>query len=95
MSLRIEWDPQKAAANEFKHGVSFSEASTVFADPFSITLPDADHSAREERLLLLGRSSAGRLLIVALAERGDAVRLITARTMTPREWRTYEQEAGR
>jgi len=54
MKMRIECDPQKAEANELKHGVSFSEATTALADPLSITLPDLDHSGSEEPLLLLG-----------------------------------------
>jgi len=95
MSLRVEWDPEKAAANESKHGVSFSEAATVLSDPLSITLPDPAHSLREERLLLLGQSTSGRLLLVALTERGDVVRLISARPMTSRERRTYEHAIGR
>ena len=94
MSLRVEWDPGKAESNEAKHGVSFSEAATVLADPLSITLPDPDHSRDEERLLLLGRSSGGRYLIVSLAERRDAIRIISARPMTSRERRTYEQATG-
>ena len=95
MSLRIDWDAEKAEANRAKHGVSFSEAATVLADPLSITLSDPDHSFDEERLLLLGRSTAGRHLIVALAERADTVRIISARQMTSRERRTYERETGR
>jgi uncharacterized DUF497 family protein len=95
MSLRIEWDPEKAAANESRHGVSFSEAATVLSDPLSITLPDPDHSLDEERLLLLGQSASGRFLIIALTERGDAVRLISARPMTSRERRTYERAIER
>ena len=95
MSLRVEWDPEKAAANESKHGVSFSEAATVLSDPLSITLPDPDHSSQEERLLLLGQSSSGWFLLVALTERDDAVRLISARPMTSRERRTYEHAIGR
>jgi len=95
MSLRIEWDPDKAAANESKHGVSFSEASTVLSDPLSIALPDPDHSLDEERLLLLGQSSSGRLLIISLTERGGVVRLINGRPMTSRERRTYERAIGR
>lgn len=95
MSLRVKWDPEKAAANESKHGVSFSEAATVLSDPLSITLPDPDHSSQEERLLLLGQSSSGRFLLVALTERGEAVRLISARPMTSRERRTYEHAIGR
>jgi uncharacterized DUF497 family protein len=95
MSLRIEWDPEKAEGNQSKHGVSFSEAATVLADPFSITLPDPDHSIEEERLLLLGQSTSGRYLIVALTERGNMVRIISARPMTSRERRIYEREIGR
>lgn len=94
MSLRVEWDPEKAANNEAKHGVSFSEAATVLADPLSVTLPDPDHSIGGERLLLLRRSSGGRCLIVSLTERRDAVRIISARPMTSRERRTYEQATG-
>lgn len=95
MPLRIEWDPDKAEANQSKHGVSFSEAATVLADPLSIALPDPDHSMREERLLLLGQSTSGRFLIVALTERGDTARIISARPMTSRERRTYERAIGR
>jgi uncharacterized DUF497 family protein len=91
MNLRIEWDSQKAARNEAKHGVTFSEAATVLGDPLSITLDDPAHSRSEERLLLLGRSSAGRFLVVVIAERGEAIRIISARDMTPRERKTYEQ----
>jgi len=95
MSMRIEWDSERAEANELKHGVSFSEAATVLADPLSITLPDPDHSQTEEGLLLLGQWSSGRLIVASLTERGDAVRLISARLMTTSERRTYEREIGR
>ena len=92
--MRIEWDPNKEESNADKHGVTFHEAATVFGDSLSVTLPDPDHSRDEERCLLLGRSAAGRLLIVAITERGDTLRIISARPMTPRERRTYEHEAG-
>lgn len=59
MALEFEWDPEKAEANRKKHRVSFDEASTVFADPLSLTIPDPDHSEREERMLLLGTSGSG------------------------------------
>lgn len=91
MSLRVEWSPDKAERNLRKHGVSFEEAAAVFADPLSATLADPDHSAAEERLLLLGKSSAGRYLIVSFTERGETIRLISARPMTPRERRSYER----
>ena len=59
MSLRFEWDPDKAATNERKHGVTFVEASTAFRDPHSVSVPDPDHSATEARWLLLGVSRQG------------------------------------
>jgi uncharacterized DUF497 family protein len=93
MALEFEWDPAKAAANQRKHGVSFEEAATAFADPLSLTISDPDHSAREARFLLLGRSQAGRLLVVGHTERGDRIRLITARLATRPERRDYEEDS--
>lgn len=92
MSYRFEWDPKKAETNLRKHGVSFEEATTVFADPFSMNMPDPDHSLAEERFVLLGLSSAKRLLVVAYAERGVRTRLISARETTRRERRQYEEK---
>lgn len=54
MGLTFEWDERKAAANLRKHGISFEEAASAFGDPLSLTIPDADHSAQEERCVLLG-----------------------------------------
>ena len=90
--LQFGWDRQKAAANLRKHGVDFEEAATAFGDALSITIPDPDHSAGEERWLLVGEGRAGRLLVVAYTERGDEIRLITARSATRRERQTYEKE---
>ncbi len=95
MSIAVEWDPAKAAANLRKHGVSFEEAASVLGDPLSITLPDPDHSREEDRFLLLGQSAMNRFLIVSITERGDTVRIISARAMTPRERKAYEHEIGR
>jgi hypothetical protein len=89
--LEFEWDPDKAEAIQRKHGVSFEEASTVFGDPLSTAIHDPDHSEHEERMLLLGRSSAGNLLVVAHSERGDRIRLISARRANRRERRDYEE----
>lgn len=76
-----------------KHGVSFDEASTAFADPLSITVPDPDHSARESRFLLVGRSTQHRILVVVHAERGESdIRLISARPASRLERRTYEED---
>ena len=91
MALRFTWDPRKAASNLRKHGVSFEEAASAFADPLSLTVPDPDHSDDEERFLLVGLSDQSRLLVVAHVERGDEIRIINARLATRRERRQYEE----
>ena len=91
MSLRFTWDPAKAAANLRKHGVSFLEASTAFADPLSITIPDPDHSVGEERFVLIALSDRQHLVVVAHVERGDLIRIISARPANRRERKTYEE----
>ena len=93
MSLQFTWDPQKAAANLRKHKVGFPEAATAFADPLSLTIPDPDHSVGEERFVLIGQSERRRLVVVAHVERGDLIRIISARLATRRERKTYEEEA--
>ncbi len=65
MGLTFEWDRRKATSNLKKHGVSFEEAATAFADPLSLTIADPDHSEDEERFLLLGVSHQTRLMVVA------------------------------
>ena len=92
MGLTFEWDPEKARLNLRKHGVSFSEAATVFADPLSLTIDDPDHSTHEQRFITMGLSYEHRLLILAHHDDEDRVRIITARVATPRERRTYEEE---
>ena len=91
MALGFRWDPRKAAANVRKHGVMFEEAATVFGDRLSVTIADPDHSADEQRFLLLGLSNRRRLLVVAHSERGESIRIISARRVTRRERRTYEE----
>ena len=91
MDGRFEWVPEKAEENRRKHGVSFEEASSAFTDPLAIVLEDIVHSQHEGRYLLLGRSGAGRVLVVAHSERGRAIRLISARPAAPREKRGYEE----
>ena len=93
MVLRFEWDPQKAARNLAKHGVSFEDAATAFGDPLGRIEIDPRHSAGEERFVLLGFSHGQRLLAVMFAERGEAIRLISARGATRRERREYEESA--
>lgn len=92
MPLRFEWDPVKADKNLTKHGVSFVEATTAFGDALSLTIPDPDHSTREQRFLLLGRSLPGRLLVVSHTEMGDTIRIVSARRADRRERRTYEED---
>jgi uncharacterized DUF497 family protein len=93
MDLKFDWDPKKAAANLRKHGVAFDEAMTAFADPHSITIPDPDHSEDEDRCILIGRSTVQRLLVVVHLERGERLRLISARLAARRERRTYEEDS--
>jgi uncharacterized DUF497 family protein len=93
MSLQFTWDPRKAAANLRKHGVGFPEAATAFADSLSLTIPDPDHSVGEERWILIGQSDRRRLVVVAHVERGELIRIISARPATRRERRTYDEEA--
>ena len=63
--MQFEWNENKAIANLSKHGVSFEEAETIFNDPFYVDFYDPDHSESEERYLIVGQSSQGRLLIVS------------------------------
>ena len=91
-AVQFEWDESKARSNRSKHGVSFEEAGTAFSDPLSTTIHDPDHSASDEdRYVLLGRSVSGRLLVVSHTERGDTIRIISARRATRREGRNYEE----
>ena len=91
--LRFEWDPEKAASNERKHGVPFAEAETVFADDFAILIDDPDHSAAEDRFLLLGLSANLRTLVVSHCYRksDDVIRIISARKATRKERDLYNQ----
>lgn len=93
MPLTFEWDSRKAARNRSKHGVAFEEAASAFGDPLSLTIADPDHSAEEDRWILLGRSGLGRLLVVVHVERGDNIRIVSARLATPRERKSYEEDA--
>lgn len=88
----FEWDDTKATGNISKHGVSFEEARTVFEDAFAITVRDMNHSASEDRFATIGLSLVSRVLLVIHAERGDRIRLISARKATPSERRDYESQ---
>ena len=89
--MTYEWDPVKATANLRKHGVSFEEAASVFLDPAALTFLDPDHSEDEERAITIGRSARDRVLFVAHTERGERLRIISARRATRREQDHYEE----
>ena len=89
--MRFDWDPRKAAANLRKHSVSFEEASTVFADDYSLTGADPDHSVGEQRFITFGISQSGRLLVVSHTEQGDTIRIFSARRAMRSERKLYEE----
>jgi hypothetical protein len=91
MALRFEWDSKKAQSNKRKHGITFEEASTIFGDPLSITIPDPAHSIGEDRFITIGTSANGKLIVVVHTERDDVIRIISARKATSIETRQYEQ----
>ena len=92
MKKQFEWDEEKAETNLRKHGVSFEEAPTVFADPLAMTIPDPDHSTDEDRFITIGDSNKKRLLVVVYTERRKKIRLISARKATHAERKKYEEK---
>ena len=86
--MRFQFDPIKATANLKKHGVSFSDAEGVFADPLAAHRRDPD-SEGEERFVALGLGNAGQVLVVIYSLRGSEIRLISSRRATRREVKTY------
>ena len=93
MALQFEWDPRKAAASLVKHKVSFEDAAAVFGAPLGRIVADPRHSAEEERLVLLGLSQGVGLLAVMYVQRGEAIRIVSARRATRRERSNYEEVA--
>lgn len=89
--MRFAWDPKKASENVRKHRVSFHEAASVLEHALSTTYPDPDHSVDEQRFVTIGVSTRGRIVVVAHAERGGTLRIISARKATRRERAFYEQ----
>lgn len=91
--MKYVWDKQKAAINQHKHGVTFEEAQTVFQDCEALRIFDPDHSYEEDRFLLLGFSSALRLLVVChcYREHDAQIRIISARKASKTETATYER----
>src|SRR5687768_3575044 len=83
--MEFEWDSKKAKTNLRKHKVSFEEAASVFADVLAAVYEDPDHSAEEIRYLIIGTSNKARLLNVAFTERGERLRITSARKVTRKE----------
>ena len=92
MGLLFEWDPSKARLNLKTHGISFDEASTAFRDPLSRTIDVPLHSNAEERFVLIGHSIRRRLLVIVHTERGDRIRILSARLATKKERFRYEED---
>jgi uncharacterized protein len=87
--MRFTWDPRKAASNLRKHGVSFQEAATVFADPLAAMLED---TLDPERAILVGRSDKQRVLLTVFIELSEVtIRIISARRATSHERKRYEE----
>ena len=96
MDYCFEWDPNKAAANQRKHGVSFDQAATVFLDPRALSLYDEDHSTEEDRRITLGIAATTGLLVVhhTYEESSSSVvriRIISSRKPTKHEARQYTE----
>jgi hypothetical protein len=91
MSLKFEWDRKKSTSNLSKHGVSFQEALTVFGDPLARIFDDEEHSAEEQREIIVGHSTKERLLVVCFKAHEESVRIFSARTATRKERNEYEE----
>lgn len=91
MGLVFEWDDEKAQKNFRKHGVTFEEATTIFGDPLSLTIDDPLHSKGEHRFVTIGQSMRQRILVVVHVDRGNRIRVISARVATRKEREQYEE----
>jgi len=89
--MEFRWDARKDRSNQRKHGVSFREGATVFADPLSTPFPDPDHSSDEDRFVTIGMSTIGRILVIAHSEYDEEIRIISARPATRTEQNFYEE----
>ena len=94
IDLQFEWDDDNAASNLEKPGVSFEEAGTVFRAPFALIFDDEAHSIEEQREIIIGHSTRNRLLLVCFTERGDKLRIFSARLATRKERQDYERHTN-
>jgi uncharacterized DUF497 family protein len=90
--VAFEWDPHKALANFRKHGVRFSKALSVFNDEYAITVVDDESDLEEQRSVTIGMGLKGQVLVVVYSYRGEAIRIISARTAARSERRQYEEQ---
>jgi uncharacterized DUF497 family protein len=89
--MQFGWDPKKAKSNLRKHGVSFEEAATALGDPMAATGTDPDNSISEKRYVTFGFSEKGRLVVVSHTEKGETIRIISARKASRGERELYEE----
>jgi len=89
MGLVFEWDSNKARTNLLKHKVSFEESTTVFGDNHSLTIESPTHSTHERRLVTMGMSASGKIIVVVHSERGRRIRIISARPASRKERKQY------
>lgn len=97
--MKFEWDTNKERINIQKHGITFEEASYVFADPFALNRYDDDHSQDEDRWIILGKSLREVIIVVIHTFKDDGgieyVRIISARKATKKELQTYQQRCSK
>jgi uncharacterized DUF497 family protein len=89
----FDWDADKERTNFLKHEVTFAEAQTVFDDDIARIEDDPDHSVGEQRELIIGYSRGGRLLVVSFVQRGEIIRIISARRVDARERKRHEEKS--
>jgi len=89
--MQFEWDEEKAIINFKKHGIAFEEAVGCFYDPYQVAFEDPEHSEDEFREILIGHSKMGKLLIIVYSLRDKVIRIISARSATKKEAKTYAE----
>ena len=89
--MTYDWDSGKSQANRRKHGVSFEEAASVFQDAEALTFDDPDHSGQEPHEITIGMSTRDRVLFLSHCDRGDRIRIISARKATSKERKQYAE----
>ncbi|NQU64160.1 MAG: BrnT family toxin [SAR324 cluster bacterium] len=89
--MQFEWDTQKAESNVAKHEISFHEAGTVLSDPLALTFEDPDFMSGEYRYITFGLSRLNNYIVISHVDRDNKIRIISARRMTKKERKIYEE----